>query len=213
VGPLAHPGGGSSIPQPERDPHAIDSVYAFTVPKPLRLTACLPLALAVIASGCGSTKTASTSTTASTNAGTSAPSNGSSQTATHSTSSNEARQRSEANKQKAAKARLGRQAKGSQRSTEAAKPKTQAAKGQAPPKLQYLYPLDARQNFIATCMAAKGSKSGCECIIAKYESRKVVEGQSLAELLGVEVGLKDGFRLPPRARQYVKECSSTIQIL
>jgi hypothetical protein len=81
----------------------------------------------------------------------------------------------------------------------------------APPKGgKYEYPLEEQRQFIAYCTAANSSKSSCECIIEKYAHRRVEEGQSLAELLGIEVDLKESLRLPPRALRIARECKSPI---
>lgn len=200
--------------------------------KPLHLTICL-IALALVASGCGSTKKANTSTTAGTRAGTGAGENA--QATTLAAGSNGARQtnsaqaRKSAQAPKAPEAKSGRQANGSQSTTSAVKPITKplkptspAAEGRPhpfrePSKGPYRFPLSAQSSFVAACTAAGGSKSSCECIIAKYETRTVEEGQALAELLGAELQLRNRGTLGPvgafarRSKQYAKECRSALK--
>jgi hypothetical protein len=48
-------------------------------------------------------------------------------------------------------------------------------------------------------------------MIAKFESRKVEEGQSLSELLGAEVSVNNGLGYNRRTRQYAKECHSVVR--
>jgi hypothetical protein len=172
------------------------------------LTISLLGALAVLASGCGSTETASTSKVASTNAGTSAPAGETPHTTSQSTAPKAAHQTAKVPAGKAPRANPEHQATVPTTSTEAAKPKTKAAKPvQAP--LRHRYPLDVKNSFIAVCTAAKGSTSSCECIVAKYESMNVEEGRSLGGLLSVELSLKDHEKFTPQAKLYGKECKNT----
>jgi hypothetical protein len=179
--------------------------------KPLHLAICLPVALAVAASGCGSTKkastttTASTPTTASTTGGTTGPTS-TGATATQTTTPKQAPKKSKAHAKKPAAPKP--QATVPQRIITAPKPKPEP---KTPPKGKYEYPLEVQTAFISSCVAGSSTKSGCECIIAKFESRKVEEGQSLSELLGAELALQNGRRLNRRARQFAKECKSTLR--
>jgi hypothetical protein len=77
------------------------------------------------------------------------------------------------------------------------------------PGKKYQYPVEAQRNFLAECIA-HASKASCECIIGKFEARNVEEGQSMAEMLGIGIALRNGLPLSPRARQYATECKSTI---
>jgi hypothetical protein len=53
------------------------------------------------------------------------------------------------------------------------------------------YPKELQGKFMSACKAAKGSTSSCECIIIKQEANlKVERGQSLAELLAVEIAFE-----------------------
>jgi hypothetical protein len=178
--------------------------------KPLHLAICVPVALAVVASSCGSTKkasttTASTPTTASTTGGTTGPTS-TGATATQTTTPKPAPRRSKAKKPAAPKPSA--QATVPQRIITAPKPKPEP---KTPPKGKYEYPLEVQTAFISSCTAGGSSKSSCECIIAKFESRKVEEGQSLSELLGAELALQNGRRLNRRARHFAKECKSTLR--
>jgi hypothetical protein len=171
------------------------------------LTISLLGALAVLASGCGSTETASTGKVASTNAGTSAPAGETPRTTSQSTAPKAAHQTAKVPAGKAPRANPEHQATVPTTSTEAAKPKTEAAKPvQAP--LRHRFPREVKNNFIAVCTAAKGSTSSCECIVAKYESMNVEEGQSLAQLVGVWLSLKVHGQFTPQAKLYAKECKN-----
>ncbi len=172
-------------------------------PKAPRLTiSLLVVALGILANGCGSTEdTTSTSVAASAPAATTQ--------ATGQSSTPAAAQPTGTSAQTAPQTNPEHKTTAPTPSTKAAKPKsTTAETPQAPPR--YFYPAEPREHFIAACTAAKGSKLSCECIIFRYESRKVEEGQSLAELLGVTLALTRHFRLNQRARQYASECHSAM---
>jgi hypothetical protein len=62
------------------------------------------------------------------------------------------------------------------------------------------YPENFQVNFIARCEAAKGSASLCKCVLHKQEFSKEEKGQSLAELLALEVALQKGATIPELAR-------------
>jgi hypothetical protein len=172
--------------------------------KPFRLATCGLVAVGVAASGCGSSKKPSTPTTTSTSTNITATAG-----TTQSTTPKHTPQTPKPRAQKPAATTPPAATTGSQKSVQAPKPKIKQ-EPKAPPKGKYEYPLEAQRNFIGTCRASNSSKSSCECIIVKFESRKVEEGQSLAELLGVEVALKGHLTLSHRAQQYARECKSTI---
>jgi hypothetical protein len=177
--------------------------------KALYLTMFLLVALAVLASGCGSTRTAST------NAGTSAPANQTSQAVTTgpSTGATEAQHAATAPKPKAAEAKPERREKaaeakreperpGSEKGTEAANPTLEAAERQVPRRRRY--PKFFQREFMVRCEAAKGSASRCACIVAKLEKNgKVETGQSLAELLALKIAMEHGASLEEAKRQSV----------
>jgi hypothetical protein len=194
----------------------------LAVLKPIRLAICLPVVLVVLASGCGSTKTASTPTTATTspNAGTTLPPGKGAQTATQSTSSKHAPQTTAAEakperREKAAEAKPERELKASKRRAEAVKPRVESAE-QVP--RSHRYPRYIQLKFISSCEAAKGSNSSCECVLTKLEKSNVEKGQSIAELVGLELELKSGISiqeamrhrvpLPRRVQRDLEECRS-----
>jgi hypothetical protein len=174
--------------------------------KPLRIAGALLLALSLAVSGCGSSETASTAAT-----------NGpAAQTVRQSTSPKQPQQTGASGQKQANETKPRTEAATSNpggttaKPTAAAKPTSTAAEPQSPIKPRYRYPLEVQRDFIAACTGASGSKSSCECIIARYESLKVEEGASLSELLGVEVALNNKLRLSRLARQFARDCSSAI---
>ena len=173
--------------------------------KLLRLMICLSLTL-VVASGCGTTKTASTATVASTSTGTTGTAGSAGQTPAPSTSPQQPLQTSKPPAPKPATPAA--EAKGSQTGGGASQPST-PVKPQ-PAKLKFSYPPAAQSDFIANCTAAHASKSSCECVIIKYESGSGEEAQSLVELLGLELALKEKTQLPHLGQLYVKECKLSI---
>lgn len=185
-----------------------------------RFAICLIVGLAVLASGCGSTKTDSTQTTvtASTDAGTTVPKGA--QTTTQGTSSNQAPQTTapEAKPERgatAAEAKPEREQKASKKRAEAVKPSVQSSE-QVP--LSHRYPRLVQLKFIAGCLAAKGSDSSCECILTKLEKSNVEKGQSIAEMFALElafqrgvslqVAMRHGVRLPHGVQRIAEECRS-----
>jgi hypothetical protein len=48
-------------------------------------------------------------------------------------------------------------------------------------------------------------------MIAKFEARKVEEGHSLAEMVGTELAARDHIAFSPQARQFARECHSSIR--
>ncbi len=182
--------------------------------KPPRLTICLLVALAVVASGCGSAEKTASTNAAGTSA--SAPSKPSPQTASQSTSSTQAQHTtSKAPEPKTAEAKSKSEQQASKKSAEAAKPKTEAAKPKteaAAPKLEAAAQsvprkkqYSARTQFIwmKRCETAKGSHLDCECILVKQELAKVETGQSLAEILAIEFAMQKGISLEQVLRQGV----------
>ncbi len=193
------------------------------VHKSRALTCLLPLALAILAGGCGSSNTASTSKAASvrpTTTTTNAPASTSSQTASQGTDANGSQQTSSTPAPKAAKATPTTQASPSHTSAHAPKARIKGPKrGTEPAELHALrthqIPVYVEEKFIAVWLAAKGSKSSAECIIAKFQARKVKLGSKLGELVGLELWVIHHFNLSGsavarRALQYMKECHGTV---
>ncbi len=192
------------------------------------LAVCLLVAPALIASGCGSTETASTSKTAEASGSTSAPSNESTQTAAQSTGSTGAQNTAKARAPKApeAEAKPKRQEKAAEvtRRRELEEREKKAARAEAPKPSPGLakdvprarrYPPEISGPYYYLCEAGKGSPGTCECILVKLELTNVEKGRSIAELLAVEVALKkaslatimnQGVALPENARRAAGEC-------
>lgn len=177
------------------------------MPNPRRLTIFLPLALAILASGCGASETSSTSKAASVTTTTSAPANTSpsTQTAVQSTGATGTQRTSTAPVQ----------------TTTAPLPKKVTLPSPAvarklpsavPPNrsVGHNYPLEFQQRFIAAWETANGSKSSAECIIAKFEALSGELGRSLGELVGTERAVLNHTRFSRRARQFATECHSSI---
>jgi hypothetical protein len=173
--------------------------------KPLHFAVCLLVAPAVLASGCGSTKTASTNTTVSASA--SAPATQSTQTVPRSTTGKPAHagkaqetkvaQAKREQKQKAAEAAREQKEKAAKAERERkeqaaeaelfqrARRKTEAERrAAARPGLEGAelrlprkrrYPKELQGKFMVSCKAAKGSTSSCECIIVKQELNTKLE--------------------------------------
>lgn len=183
--------------------------------KPVRFAICPLVALAVLASGCGSTKTtttsatapatASTPTTASTTGNTTVPAGKGAQTATQSRGSTHAPQTTTAHTQTPAPTQPAVRAYAPHLKSKSVEPQPKPKPGR-----RYEFPLEAQRQFIGFCTARNSSKSSCECVIAKFEARKVEEGQAISELLVIGVALRQGLPLSARARQYAAECKSTI---
>jgi type IV secretory pathway VirB10-like protein len=219
--------------------------------KSFHLAICLLAAPAVLASGCGSTKTASTNSATTTSASASAPTDQSTPTVPPSTSAKPARPAGKAHepkvaqanpeqKQKAAEAAAGQKEKAARVERErkekaaedesvrrlrakveaqrraAARPGLEAVEARLP--LKRRYPKVLQGKFLVSCKAAKGSRSSCECIIAKQElNLKLEKGQTLAELLALEIAFeKEGASLedirrhrapsPRGVRKVTQEC-------
>jgi hypothetical protein len=164
---------------------------------PSRLMICPLAAIAVVASGCGSSEK-----TTSTRAGTTAPS----QTTTQSTGSTQAPRT--ASKPRARKTtppvtpEVQKKAVEAQHHVEqkiAEKSpihKLQAAAGAVPRKKQYS--IEEQTKFMGLCEKANGGSAShlkCECVLVKQELRKLETGQTLAELLALEFALQQGVSL------------------
>jgi hypothetical protein len=186
--------------------------------KPLGFAICPLVALAVVASGCGSTKTtttsatapatASTPATASATGDTAAPASKGAQTATQINGSTHAPQTTTAHAQTPVPTPPAGQAFAPHLKSKSLEPQPKPKPGR-----RYEFPLEAQRQFIGFCTGRPGnysSKSSCECMIAKFEARKVEEGQAISEMLVIGVALRYGLPLSPRARLYAAECKSTI---
>ena len=174
--------------------------------EPPRLAICLLIALALAASGCGSTEKA-----ASTSASTSTPNQPSTPTASQGTGSTGAQHTtSKAREQTAAQAtpkhqELSAEAKRhlaevkerikqqvakrvAEARRELEKKPLEAAANTVPLKKQYS--VREQFKFVTLCKAAKGSHLDCECVLVKQELLNVETGESLAELLALEYALQ-----------------------
>ena len=190
-----------------------------------RAAVCLPALLAVLASGCGSTKTASTTvtvastpTTGSTNTGntgTTLPAVKAAKTATQSTGAKHlpthttvAPAKPQQEKTAEAKPKFE---KGALENRTEAEEAGRASSEKAPPGQ---YPRFFQIRFIVSCEAAKGSHSSCECIITKSEKSNIEKGRSLAELIALELEFKKGVPLrgvaglPRHVQRITNECRS-----
>ncbi len=82
--------------------------------------------------------------------------------------------------------------------------------------LKRRFPPEITQPFYRQCETSKGTVAVCECIIVKLELAKGEREKSIAELVAVEVALKQGVSLkklrsallPPNARGAVRACVS-----
>jgi len=195
---------------------------------PPRLVICLLVAAASLVSGCGcgSAKKAGTTITVNTNVGPSAPANVS--TVPTGTSTKESQHGKTAVTPSATEAKpeqsqtaVAEENRRHQRRREAderaaSTPGLGAAESDLP--LNRRYPKELQGKFLRACKAAKGSTSSCECIIVRQEiNRKVEVGQSLAELLALEIAferrhasLEDirrrRVRAPRLVRQVIRLC-------
>ena len=173
----------------------------------MRLPTCMIVGLAVLASGCGSTKTASVYVTASTstNAGTTAPAGSSAQSATQSTNSTQAPQttatKAKAESPRAPEAKPERKQPASGAGAQAVTPGN--GSGEVLPPRSRRYPRFFQLKFISSCEAAGGSHSSCECILITQEKRNVEKGQSMAELLALDLELRRGISLQKAAHHGV----------
>jgi hypothetical protein len=177
---------------------------------------CWCFALAVVANACGE----STQTT-STTARTSPPVTESAHTVTQSTASTQA-------PKTATPARPGKGAgaigKAPGRNAEAVKPRGVATTPPVAPKRVvakgHVFPRSVKANFLAACGAAKGSPSSCGCVLAQQELRKVEKGQSIAELVILEVAMvqkhatlqqtmQRGVLLPEGVQHSLERCKGT----
>ena len=167
--------------------------------RPPRLLSCLLVAVAMLVSGCGSTKKTGASSAASQNASTGASANLGAQTVPRGASSQHAQKAvkpktAEAKPERkvtAAEVEEGRRIQQKQKANEraAASVGLQAAERDVP--LKRRYPKELQGKFMRACKAARGSTSSCECIIARQEANlKVERGQTLAELLALEIAFE-----------------------
>jgi hypothetical protein len=188
----------------------------------LRVVGCL--LAATLVSGCASTKTPSTSTT-SKNAGTTSANAGASGPVSTQTVPQHARNKESqhARAPKAAEAKPKRELTGTEilrkrKANERAAARTGLEIAETDLPFNRRYPKDLQGKFMLACKAAKGSASSCECIIIRQEANlKVERGQSLAELLALEIAferqhasLRDirrrRVRSPRIVRRVVREC-------
>jgi hypothetical protein len=196
------------------------------MPAPPRLVICLLVAAALLVSGCGSSKNASTTITENTNVGPSAPASVS--TVPQGTSAKESPHANTAVTPRAAEPKpeqnqtaVAEKVRRHQRQRAAYERAAHtrilgAAEADLP--LNRRYPKELQGKFLRACKAAKGSTSSCECIIATQEGNLKVEvGQSLAELLALEIAfqrehasLEDvrrrRVRSPRFVRKVVRQC-------
>ena len=187
-----------------------------------RVAVCLPALLAVLVSGCGSTTTAntttttaSTPTTASTNTGntgTTLPAVKVAKTATQSTGAKQPTHTTVAppqpqRREKPADAK--RKRKEFVETEAEAREAGRASSEKAPP---HQYPRFFQIKFIVSCEAAGGSHSSCECILTKLEKLPGEKEKSLAELLALELEIKNGVPLrrvaglPRGVQRITNEC-------
>jgi hypothetical protein len=168
---------------------------------PLRLTACLGVMLALVASGCGSTKTTSTS------ASVTAPANPTPQTASPASPS----QTTSPSHTTGPSQTTGHQGATSKRGVVVSpqvvrkvlkehhivlKRSPPSKAGEKRPAIEtegrHHISAEIETTFLAACTAAKGSPSNCECIFTTAEKSNAEKGESIAELLGLEVAFKGG---------------------
>jgi len=74
------------------------------------------------------------------------------------------------------------------------------------------YPENFQVTFIARCQAAKGSASLCTCVLHKQEFSKEEKGQSLSELLALELVLRKGATIPEVAQSPVPRAAPSIPV-
>jgi hypothetical protein len=179
----------------------------------------------VLASGCGSTNTASTTTTiastpttASTNTGntgTTLPAVKGAKTATQSTAAKQPTHTTVApptpqRPETAAETKHERE-KGALENRTEREEAGRASSEKAPPNQ---YPRFFQIRFIVSCENAKGSHSSCECILTKLEKLPGEKDRSLAELVALELEFKAGVPLrrvaglPRRVQRITNECRS-----
>ncbi len=188
---------------------------------PFRLTLCLLVPLAIAASGCGSSETAST---ASKSAAVPAAVNQSTKTQNSTTKTAPAEAKppvsgaSKASTEKvkrqleaavnhqippavaeAVKQKLGHPTKPNdsaavKRRIEAAKRQINAITGAVP--LEKQFSSQEQLQFMTDCKYGQGSATVCKCILVKQELRAATKGKqvgrALAELLGLDYGLQEG---------------------
>jgi len=223
-------------PAPRLSPNgasACQRVYCTGMRVPARVVICVLVVAASLMSGCGSTKKASTTSIASSNVGTSTPPNASTGPTGAAVSNGTGTKASQHTKKAAeptpAEGKPGRneadaEAKENRRLQRQREANIRAAgtnilgAAEQDVPLKRRYPKELQGKFLRACKAAKGSTSSCECIIARQEvNLKVEQGQSLAELLALELAferehasLEDirrrRVRAPRLVRHVVREC-------
>ena len=170
--------------------------------RPPRLLSCLLVAVAILVSGCGSSKKTGASSVAGQSASTGASGNSGAQTVPRGASNKESQHAQKAVKPKTAEAKPEQKTDAEAEATRrilhnkqanehaAARIGLQAAEADLP--LKRRYPKELQGKFMRACKAAKGSTtSSCECIIVRQEANlKVERGQTLAELLAVEIAFE-----------------------
>jgi hypothetical protein len=162
----------------------------------LRVVGCL-LAATLLVSGCGSTKKSSTSTT-SNNGGTTSANAGATGPVRPQTVPQRARNKESqhAATPKAAEAKPKQELTGTEilrkrKTNERAAVRTGLEIAETDLPFNRRYPKDLQGKFMLACKAAKGSASSCECIIVRQEvNLKIERGQSLAELLALEIAFE-----------------------
>jgi hypothetical protein len=202
--------------------------YRTGMRAPALLLICLLFLVASVASGCGSTKKPRTTGAASTSVGTSAPAKVGIVPKGPSTKASQHTKTAGEPSSTEAKAGQGQtateaqeiQRQRRQREADVRAAHTQilgAAEADVPPNRRY--PKELQGRFLRACKAAKGSTSSCECIIARQEGNlKVERGQSLAELLALEIAFerehasladirRRRVRSPRLVRRVVRECA------
>jgi hypothetical protein len=165
------------------------------------LSICLVVALAFVASGCGSsTNTVSTTVTTST------PVAESPHTTDQATGSTQAPQASTPTATQPAKTKTlsiepPTQLKPSAPKQPAAKPNTEPP---PPVAKEKGFPRAVKVAFLEACGKTKGSPSGCKCVLATQEMRKVEKGQAIAEMLILEREMRGrGISIQQAARHAV----------
>jgi len=200
--------------------------YRTDMRAPPRVVICPLVAAALLVSGCGSAKKASTTITENTNLGTSAPANAG--TAPKGTSAKESQHAKTAvtpsataakpeQNQAAATEEFRRHQRQRQANERAAGTRILGAAESDLPRNRR-YPKELQGKFLRACKAAKGSTSSCECIIVRQEANlKLERGRTLAELLALELAfarehasLEDirrrRIRSPHEVRKIVRQC-------
>ena len=165
--------------------------------RPARVLNCLLVAVAILASGCGSTKKTSASSPASQNAGTGTSATSGAQTAPRAASTAQKAVKPKTAEAKpehtpaAAEAEETRRIVQKRKTNERAAARIGLEAAEADLPLKRRYPKELQGKFMRACRTAKGSTSSCECIIIKQEANlKLERGQTLAELFALEIAFE-----------------------